>query len=254
MLDPYILVGLLICLVLIPPLKHWISVHVQGIAFLLTDNIRVARLIFWFIMFPGICLHEVSHWLMAHLLWVKPLHFSLKPEIKDDGWMQLGGVQLQGPIDPFRHSLVGLAPLISGCLAILLIGQIALDIDNLAYLLTQNRLEPIISHGTDLITQPLTWLWFYLIFAISNAMFPSPIDRQAWATALIYSLLLFIIVLAFGLTSTLMITLHQLFLATLATLWLAFSLTLVVDICFILLIVCVETCLSWMIGRQVIYN
>lgn len=254
MIHAPIYIGLLSCLICLPPLKQWISLHVQGTAFLLTGNMTLARLSFWLVFLPGIFLHEFSHWLIARLLWVKTAHFSLRPEIRPDGWMQLGAVYMAQPIDPFRHSLIGLAPFIIGSLAILIVGQGLLNMAHLPLIIQQGDLTAFTTYLITLGAKPRTWLGLYLIFVISNTMFPSDTDRQAWLTALIYSGFMLIIVLAFGVTATLISTIQNIGLVVVSSLLMAFSLIVMVDILFVGVIMSIETLFSWIMGRQVIYN
>lgn len=249
-----LLLWLLLCFLIIPPLKQWISIHLQGLAFLMTGNIKIARWVFWFVLLPGTCLHEFSHWLMARLLFVKTYRVSLWPEMKQDGWMQMGAVHVHGSIDPFRHSLIGLAPLIFGSFTVLFIGQKLLAMDNLRAEILNGNVNEVAQTASQLLGMPITWLWLYLIFAISNSMFPSTSDRQAWRSALLCLGVIPIIAFGFGYTPHIPLSVQTFSLTTLASLLFALSITIIVDLLFIGLIGSVELMVSWMMGRQVIYN
>lgn len=245
-----IFIWLLVCYILIPPLKHWITVHIQGVVFLLTGNIRVAQWIFWLILLPGTILHEMSHWLIAKLLLVKIHNFSLWPKVRSDGWMEMGSIQMDGKIDPFRHSLIGLAPLIFGTLAILFIGQVMLAIEHVAVVFYSGNLNQMVQTILDMGVVPATWLWLYLIFAISNAMFPSVSDRQAWRTALLYLSLIFLSLLIVGFIPTIPPSLQTLGLNIITALLFAFVVTIIVNTIFVLLISSFEFIISWLMGRN----
>ncbi|MCK6625352.1 MAG: hypothetical protein L6R45_09265 [Anaerolineae bacterium] len=235
------------------PLKRWITAHVQGVAFLLTGNPRVAMWLFWVLFLPGTLLHELSHWLTAFLLGVKTGRFSLWPQMKKGGELQMGSVQVELS-DPFRHSLIGLAPLIFGTLAVLLIGQGLLNLGRLGTAFNSGDVEQIIEAVARLLLVPDVWLWLYLIFAISNAMLPSASDRESWRTVLIYLGLTLGLALGLGLNPTMPLELQNFGLTLMAYLLSAFVITLVIDIFFVLLIAGVETIFTWMLGRQVQYN
>jgi hypothetical protein len=235
------------------PLKRWITAHVQGVAFLLTGNPRVAMWLFWVLFLPGTLLHELSHWLTALLLGVKTGRFSLWPQMKKGGELQMGSVQVELS-DPFRHSLIGLAPLIFGTLAVLLIGQGWLNLGRLGTAFNSGDVEQIIEAVARLLLVPDVWLWLYLIFAISNAMLPSASDRESWRTVLIYLGLTLGLALGLGLNPTMPLELQNFGLTLMAFLLSAFVITIVIDIFFILLIACAETIFTWMLGRQVQYN
>ncbi|MDM8527773.1 hypothetical protein QUF58_06105 [Anaerolineales bacterium HSG24] len=249
-----IFIGLLLSVLLILPLKQWIIIHIQGVAFLLTRDIRLAQWFFWLVLLPGTFLHETSHWITAKLLFVKTHRLSLWPKIRPDGYMEMGAVHMESGIDPFRHSLIGLAPLIFGTLTVLAIGQFMLGVDQIQASLTNGNVNQLILLAIDRLTVPSTWLWLYLIFTISNSMFPSNSDRQSWRTALLYLVLIFAIPFLLGITPAIPITLQSFGLTLMTALLFALSITLVVDLVFMGLIIFVEFIISWIMGRQVIYN
>lgn len=245
---------LLLCFILIPPLKQWISDHLQGVAFLLTGDLQVARWVFWGILLPGTLLHELSHWLTAKCLYVKTYHFSIWPRLKPNGWMQMGAIHMQATIDPFRHSLIGLAPLIFGSVAVLGLGQYFLALHEVQHMLTQGNFAATWHILTQTFSVPVAWLWLYLIFAVSNAMFPSQADRQAWRTALLYLGLILAAILGLGFNPLVSVTIQDLILGGMAALRFAFAVTIIVDLFFMVIIAGVEFILSWAMGRQVVYN
>ncbi len=225
----------------------------QGVAFLLTGNPKVAVWIFWVMFLPGTLLHEVSHWLTARLLGVRTGKFSLWPKLKKGGELQMGAVQVD-VADPFRHSLIGLAPLIFGTIAVLIIGQGWLGLGQIGLAIATGDLESIWQAIRQMLTVPDVWLWLYLIFAIANAMLPSASDREAWRTTLIYLGLIFALVVGFGLIPNFSEEMQELGLTILAYLLSAFAITIAVDLFFILIILVIEVVFGWALGRRVQYN
>ncbi|MBI1881682.1 MAG: hypothetical protein HYR94_26185 [Chloroflexi bacterium] len=248
-----ILFWLIISFLLMYPLKRWITAHVQGVAFLLTGSPQVAMWLFWALFLPGTLLHELSHWLTAFLLGVKTGHFSLWPQRKKSGELQMGAVQVESS-DPFRHSLIGLAPLIFGTIAVLLIGQGRLELGRFGEALNSGDLEIIGLAILQVLLVPDVWLWFYLIFAISNAMLPSASDRESWRTVLIYLTLALALTIGLGLNPTLPPELQAFGLTLITHLLSAFIITIAVDLFFFILIAFTETVFTWMLGRRVQYN
>jgi len=248
-----VLFWLIVTFLLLHPLNRWISSHVQGVAFLLTGSQSVAMWLFWVLFLPGTLLHEFSHWLVAVLLRVKTSKFSLWPKVKRGGQLQMGSVQVD-VADPFRHSLIGLAPLIFGSLAVLIIGQGWLDLGRLGLALTSADLSQIFQAVNKILTVPDVWLWLYLVFAISNAMLPSRSDRESWRTVLIYLGLALLLAVGMGLNPTISPELQELGLTILTFLLSAFTITIAVDLFFVLLILIIETLISWFLGKRVQYN
>ena len=120
----------------------------------------------FFLLLPGIFLHEFSHILMAEILRVRTGELKLKPEIHE-GHLTLGSAQI-ALTDPFRLTLIGIAPFISGTAVLWLL--INLVPKNPVYLLL---------------------FTYYLVFAIANTLFSSASDLQAAAIPLILVLIIF---------------------------------------------------------------
>ncbi|MCX6817047.1 MAG: hypothetical protein NTZ93_04220 [Candidatus Beckwithbacteria bacterium] len=117
----------------------------------------------FFILLPGIFLHEMSHILMAEILGIRTGELKLRPELKDNH-LSLGSAQI-GQTDPFRMTLIGLAPLITGATVLWLLIKF----------------------------NPGGWwliLFGYLMFAVSNTLFSSPSDLQSAGVPVILILLL----------------------------------------------------------------
>jgi hypothetical protein len=248
-----VLFWLIITFLLLYPLNRWISTHVQGVAFLLTRSMTAAMWFFWVLFLPGTLLHELSHWLTATLLRVKTGKFSVWPKPKKGGQLQMGAVQVD-VADPFRHSIIGLAPLIFGSIAVLIIGQGWLNLGQLGVAFASGELEVIGEAITQMLRLPDVWLWLYLVFAISNGMLPSASDREAWRTVLLYLSGALVLAVGLGLNPTFSPELQAFALMVLTYLLSAFVITIAVDLFFILIIFILETMLSRILGQQLQYN
>jgi len=66
-----------------------------------------------FLLFTGTLIHELSHILMAAILFVRVKTLNIKTEITEDKHIKFGSAEVE-LVDPFRNSLVGIAPLIFG--------------------------------------------------------------------------------------------------------------------------------------------
>jgi hypothetical protein len=248
-----ILFWLIISFILLHPVSRWINAHVQGVTFLLTRSPAVSMWIFWVLFLPGTLLHEISHWITAKLLGIKTTRFSLWPQAKKSGELQMGAVQVTVP-DPFRHSIIGLAPLVFGSIAVLLIGEGWLDLSQIGLALATGDLELVIEAIGNVINVPDVWLWLYLIFAISNTMLPSASDRLAWRAVFIYLTLALLVGIGLGLNPILSPQLQEIGITICTYLLSAFTITIAVDFFFILIIFLIETVVSRMVGQQIQYT
>lgn len=240
MIDPWLsLVWLIIIFLLMLGLRRWIEAHVQGLAYLITGHPTVALWIFFLVFLPGTLVHELSHWLAAKLLGVPTGHIVIWPQIKRNGSLWLGAVQV-GRADPVRSSLIGLAPLISGSLLVVLIGA-HLQLGNLGSALASGRWELAWEALIRSVNLPDFWLWVYLLFAIANRMLPSPADREPWKPVIVFLVLLSVIIVGAGWTPRLRPETRNAILDVVGFLLYAFTLTAAIDVLVALLIALVES-------------
>jgi len=97
----------------------------------------------------------------------------------EDGRLQLGYVET-AKTDFLRDALIGIAPLITGGLFVAYAGMARLSLPSLWDNLSIEGQNTAVETIAQLSKLPDFWLWFYLIFAISSTMMPSPSDRRAW--------------------------------------------------------------------------
>jgi hypothetical protein len=199
-----------------------------------------------------VALHELSHALMAALLGVKTANLTLIPQRQSDGHVRLGSVQVER-VDAVRSSLIGLAPLLTGSVAILLIIRFAFDVNTIGDAVRRGDVAALLSSMGALLRAPDAWLWLYLVFAIANAMMPSPSDRETWPSVILFSLLLLALAVAFGLSTAIegaSVVVDQIMR------WLAaaFTITLIVDMPFVAIIFLIEATSSRALGRRIEYT
>jgi len=233
-------------------LERWIHQHLHGIGLLLTGDQNAAILLYAVPLFPGVVLHELSHWVVARLLFVRTTKMSLFPKRQRGGRVRLGAVEMHRT-DPLRASLIGLAPLVSGSLAVLLIGNQILSAGPLGEAVRAGKLKEILAALWAVARGPDMGLWLYLLFAAANAMLPSSTDREAWPTVLTFLAVVAVLGYLLGM-SRWWLGLATLVAEALNWLTLAFAMTLAADVPFVLLIVLVEQLLGQWHGRRVYYK
>ena len=152
--------------------------EIQAVFLLITRHKEISLALFSMLFFPGVVLHELSHYLTARLLGVRTGRFSLLPTPMPDGRLRLGFVETAS-VDFFRDALIGAAPLITGGLFVAYAGIQRLRLTLLWESLAYGKLSFWETLAT-IPTQVDFWLWFYLAFTISSMMLPSSSDRRAW--------------------------------------------------------------------------
>lgn len=175
-----------VILVVLIQLGRWVTRQVQTIGWLLTGNASVTMIGYYLLMFPGILLHEVSHYVTARLLGIKVTNFSLGPrKRKNSNTVELGSVSVYSG-GTLRDSLVGVAPFVAGTAVLLLVSYMVFDVEALGRVWAAQGWNGFFATAAQLPETPDFWLWLYLIFAVSNAMMPSAADRQPWLLAGLY--------------------------------------------------------------------
>ncbi|MCI0396749.1 MAG: hypothetical protein L0332_09395 [Chloroflexi bacterium] len=253
-LMPFLWVGLTLPALLL--MQRWIHRHLHGVAFLLTGNKNWAVVLYALILFPGVLLHELSHWLTANLLGVRTGAFSVIPRATSDGSIQLGYVEYYKTrhLGPLRESLIGSAPLLVGTGVTLLISFFVFDAPGLAEAVQAGDIDALTLALTRLLSTNDFLLWLYLFFAVSNAMMPSTADRRAWPAFILFLVVAGVILYALGLREMLLTGLAGPVATVFGYLGLAFSLTIGVNVVFIFLIYFVERLLSRIKGVDLVYG
>lgn len=160
--------------------QRFLHRHIQSLAFGLTGNPGCALRLLFYLLYPGIVLHEFSHYVAAKILFVPITNFGVGIGGARKTEISLGSVDVED-CDPLRESLIGVAPFIVGISAILLIA-------NLGFGLTAETnlgLESVIAYVRMNSFDWTTVLKLYFIFAVSAAMIPSESDREPWIYVLI---------------------------------------------------------------------
>lgn len=125
-----------------------------------------------FLFLPGVIIHELSHLLMAVILFVPVGDMEFTPKISSNG-LKLGSIEI-AKTDPIRRSIIGFAPVFVGIALVL----------GLVHFVVNSTALP----GIGIIT-----LMFYLLFAISNTMFSSSSDMEGTIEIMITLLIIFAI-------------------------------------------------------------
>ena len=173
------LLWLVAALVVFVFLQRLLHREIQAFFLILTRSPGVTQVIFALIFFPGVLLHELSHFLSAKLLGVQTEKFSLIPQAQPDGKLRLGYVETASG-GFVRDALIGFAPLVTGSL---FVAYTAIYQMHMLPLWDLMRNADWGAFWTILVSIPKTpdfWLWFYLTFTISSTMMPSQSDRHAW--------------------------------------------------------------------------
>jgi hypothetical protein len=160
-------------------LQRLLHREIQAVLLIVTRNPQLTVGLFSILFFPGVFLHELSHFLMAKILNVRTGKISLIPNSLPDGRLQMGYVET-AQTDIVRDSLIGIAPLIAGSSFLAYAGLNRLGLSTLLTVLANGQTE-LFWKGLTILPQVNDFfLWLYLAFTVSSTMMPSESDRHAW--------------------------------------------------------------------------
>jgi hypothetical protein len=211
-------------------LNRWVAQRVQIIGLRLSGSERAAMLVYYLLLWPGIVLHELSHAAMAVALGLKVGKFSLGPRLHGK-YVELGSVRVArgGPV---RDSLVGLAPFLSGTVVLLLVGYLVFDVTALGQAWQAGGWAGVAAALGNIARARDLWIWAYVMFAASNAMIPSPSDREPWRIVGLYLGLALVIAYVLGGLPVIADALATHVAGALQLMTLAFVFTLALDLLF----------------------
>ncbi|HHY89486.1 MAG TPA: hypothetical protein GYA06_11265 [Chloroflexi bacterium] len=173
------MIAFLLCLLPFYAAQRWLHRELQAVFLTLTRRPDAALGLFALFLFPGVLLHEVSHWAAARLLGVPTGRISLIPRALPGGRLRLGYVQT-AQTNLVKDALIGLAPFLTGAPLTGWIAGSRLGLAPLWDLALQGDWAAVRAALPLVTQQPDFWVWFYLAVCISSTMLPSPSDRRAW--------------------------------------------------------------------------
>lgn len=171
--------------------------EMQVVLLLLTRSPGATLIIFSLIFFPGVLLHELSHFFFAKLLQLRTGRFSVMPVPMPDGRLQMGFVEIERS-DILRGSLVGVAPMIVGTFFVGLVAYQFWSFQLIWDLFRTGKWAVMWTALQTLISLPDFWIWFYLVLVVSATMIPSASDRYAWTPLLAIFAFIFLLLLIGG--------------------------------------------------------
>ncbi len=146
--------------------------HLMGISGFDGNGSMLGRIVFYFLVFPGVVLHESSHFLACLLTRTKVSRFApFSPGRSNDGRFVLGYVRHERRAFPVG-AIIGLAPILLNPLGLLFVTALLtpLTLQEVAHPSIEVMGKEIFSSGflTDTPLLAATWVYLSLSFALGS--------------------------------------------------------------------------------------
>ncbi|HEV2339720.1 MAG TPA: hypothetical protein VGT05_03045 [Patescibacteria group bacterium] len=172
-----ILLGLCIALIIVLfLLSREVSRSLATLFFRLTKNEKITLFLLSVILLPGVVVHELSHLLTAHLLFVKAGKMEFFPQVQGEH-IKLGSVAVARS-DPLRKLFIGVSPLLFG---ISLLFALSFFLSPFSHTFSWQML-----------------LFVYTLFEVGNTMFSSKKDMEGARTLLFLLVIGFLLLIFFS--------------------------------------------------------
>ena len=157
--------------ILFRQMERWLHQHIFKVGWLLTRNSRVTTALYYTLFAPGILLHEVVSWLVAGILNVHATQSLAWPQSQEIGELRLNFVRISTNIPRWKRFVISLAPLVAGMLFTWHVAENVFQLDTIFAMMSSGSLVDVGAALGRLLATPDFWLWFYLLFTVSNTMF-----------------------------------------------------------------------------------
>ncbi len=157
--------------ILFRQMERWLHQHIFKVGWLLTRNSRVTTALYYTLFIPGILLHEVVSWLVAGMLNVHATQSLAWPQSQEIGELRLNFVRISTNIPKWKHFVITLAPLVAGMLFTWHVAENVFQLGTIFAMMSSGSLVDVGAAFSRLLATPDFWLWFYLLFTVSNTMF-----------------------------------------------------------------------------------
>ncbi len=171
-------------IILLSLLRNRLVFEFQSVSLLLFGNTRIGLWFYTILFLPGTVIHELSHWIVAEILQVQTGAITIFPDFEAENHVdrqRLGSVAT-AKSDPFRGFLIGIAPFVTGTLALFVLSSLLRDGWNAG------------------------WIWWklgliiYGLIVVASSMLISREDRRYWPAIIILGILTYLALWKSGVT------------------------------------------------------
>ena len=166
-------------------LERWLHQHIFKVGWLVTKQYQTTTILYYAFFLPGIILHELVYWLVAGFLNIRADRAIAWPEKQEIGELKLKFIKLSKNVGQIPLAIISTTPLAVGLAAVAFIANNRLDFQGFLATLGGGFLDDMTAAFARLTSAPDFWIWIYLVFTISNTMWPDVSKLRGWRTILL---------------------------------------------------------------------
>jgi hypothetical protein len=169
--------------------------HLMGISGFGGRGSVMGRMVFYLLVFPGVVLHEGTHYLACLLTGTKVSRFApFSPGRSDDGRLVLGYVRHERRAFPVG-AIIGLAPILLNPLGLLCVTALLtpLTLQEVAHPSVEVMAREIFASGFLIDTPLLATTWVYISLSFALGSVPSREDLSSLPMLLIFGCMILLI-------------------------------------------------------------
>ncbi|MBZ0287050.1 MAG: hypothetical protein K8I30_05505 [Anaerolineae bacterium] len=166
-------------------LEHWLHQHIFKVGWLVTKQYQTTTILYYAFFLPGIVLYELVIWMTAGFLNVRADRAIAWPEKQEIGELKLSFIKLSKNTGQLPLAIISTTPLIAGLAVVAFIASNRLDFQGFVSSMGSGMLDELGAAFSRLVSAPDFWIWIYLVFTISNTMWPDVSKLRGWRIILI---------------------------------------------------------------------
>lgn len=166
-------------------LERWLHQHIFKVGWLVTKQYQTTTILYYAFFLPGIILYELVYWVAAGFMNVRADRAIAWPEKQEIGELKLGFIKLAKNVGQFPLAVISTVPLVVGLAAVAFIATNRLNFPGFVASMGGGMLDEVSAAFGKLVSAPDFWIWIYLVFAISNTMWPDVSKLRGWRIILI---------------------------------------------------------------------
>lgn len=236
-------------------MERWLHQHLFKVGWLLTHNFQTTTILYYTIFLPGVFIHELSLWLMAGVLNVRADGQIKMPDAQEIGELRLNFVKLSPGVGTLKRAVISTTPLVVGLFLIWWIANNPLRLNDVVAVMSSGQLDAV-GQGLGLLWSASDfWLWAYIVFTISNTMFPStPKDLQGWRSVWLAMGVALILAFVIGIGNQLYAALAPILASLIFSLQLIMAVVIGLDIVVIGFLALVENTIERVTGHSATFR